>query len=307
MGELYKILEIKRKMSTAFHPQMDRQTERLNREINTNLCIYVSDCQKDWAKWIKIAQFVWNNTVSSMMTDSPFGITQNYSPRLETEPVDVSAPAAKDFAAIFNKVIAASEKAKITMKLQANKHRSVAPIYKIGDQVWLSTDNLRMLNRASKKLTEKWIGPYEISSVMPNAVELKLPKMLRIHPVVNISRVKPYLGLLPGQPVSHPGPIHVTEDRNEEYEVDTIVDSRIYKGKLQYLVHWKGYDESKRTWEPVSNLRNSPEIVEQFHASHPSAHRRLCMTQADFNSLFSSMPINLYDPFPMFCHLESDT
>ena len=187
------------------------------------------------------------------------------------EPVDVSAPVAKDFVAIFNKVIAALEKAKITMKSQADKHRSTAPIYKIGDQVWLSTENLRMLNRASRKLTERWIGPYEISSVMPNAVELKLPKSLRIHPVVNISRVKPYLGPLPGQPIPCPGPIHVTEDRNEEYEVDTIVDSHLYKGKLQYLVHWKGYDESERTWEPVSNLKNSPEIVEQFHKFNPSA------------------------------------
>ena len=218
----------------------------------------------------------------------------------------MSAPAAKDFAAIFNKVIAASEKAKITMKSQADRHRSPAPIYKIGDQVWLSTDNLRMLNRASKKLTEKWVGPYEISSVMPNAVELKLPKTLRIHPVVNISRVKPYLGPLTGQPVSRPGPIHVTEDRDEEYEVDAIIDSRIYKGKLQYLVHWKGYDESERTWEPVANLRNSLEIVEHFHASHPSAPRRLRMAQADFDSLFSSMPVNLCDPFPTFCRLESD-
>ena len=178
MGELYKILEIKQKMSTAFHPQTDGQTERLTREINTYLRIYISDRQQDWAKWIKIAQFVWNNTVSSVTTDSPFGITRSYSPRLGTEPVDVSAPAAKDFAAIFNKVIAASEKAKIMMKSQADKHRSIAPIYKVGDQVWLSTDNLRMLNRASKKLTERWLGPYEISSVMPNAVELKLPKTL---------------------------------------------------------------------------------------------------------------------------------
>ena len=187
----------------------------------------------------------------------------------------MSAPAAKDFAAILNKVIAASEKAKITMKSQANKHCSVAPIYKVSNQVWLSTDNLHMLNRASKKLMEKWIGPYEISNTMPNAVELKLPKTLHIHPVVNIPRVKPYLGPLPGQPVSRPGLIHVTEDRDEEYEVDTIIDSRIYKGKLQYLVHWKGYNESERTWEPVSNLKNSPEIVEQFHRSHPSAPRRL--------------------------------
>ena len=45
MGELYKILEIKRKMSMAFHPQTDGQTEKLNHEINTYLCIYVADCQ----------------------------------------------------------------------------------------------------------------------------------------------------------------------------------------------------------------------------------------------------------------------
>ena len=267
----------------------------------------LSDRQQDWVKWIKIAQFVWNNTVSSVTTDSPFGITRSYSPCLGTELFDVSAPVAKDFTAIFNKVIAASEKAKITMKSQADKHRSAAPIYKTGDQVWLSTDNLRMLNRASKKLTEKWIGPYEISSVMPNAVELKLPKTLRIHPVVNISRVKPYLGPLPGQPIPRPGPIHVSEDCDKEYEVDTIIDSCIYKGKFQYLVHWKGYDESERTWELVSNLRNSPEIVEQFHKSHPSAPWHLRMTHADFSSLFSTMPSNLCDPFPTFCHVESDT
>ena len=194
------------------------------------------------------------------------------------------------------------------MKSQADKHHSVTPIYKIGNQVWLSTENLHMLNRASKKLTEEWIGPYEISNVMPNAVELKLPKMLHIHLVVNISRVKPYLGLLPGQPVSHPGLIHVTEDHDEEYEVDAIIDSCIYKGKLQYLVHWKGYNESKRTWELVSNLMNSSKIVEQFHTPHLSTPCCLHMAQADFNSLFSKlMPSNLCDPLPTFCHLESDT
>ena len=50
-------------------------------------------------------------------------------------------------------------------------------------------------------------------------VELKLPKTLRIHPVVNVSRVKPYLGPLPGQPVSQPGPVQVFEEHNEEYKV----------------------------------------------------------------------------------------
>ena len=59
--------------------------------------------------------------------------------------------------------------------------------------------------------------------------------------------------------------------------------------------------------KPVSNLKNSPEIVQQFHASHPSAPHHLWMAQADFASLFSMMPGNLCDPFPTFCHLESNT
>jgi len=187
LGELYRLLGVKRKMSTAFHPQTDGQTERLNHEINQYLRTYVNDRQNEWAKWIKIAQFVWNNTISEVTTDSPFGITQSYSPHMGVEPAETVAPAAKDFAAIFNKVVESSEKAKRNMKLQADKHRNPAPDYVVGQQVWLSTDNLQMLNRTSKKLTEKWIGPYEVTRVTPNTVELKLPKTLRIHPVVNVS------------------------------------------------------------------------------------------------------------------------
>ena len=96
------------------------------------------------------------------------------------EPAETTAPVAKDFAVIFNKVVEALEKAKLSMKVQADKHWNPTPDYKVGQQVRLSMDNLHMLNRASKKLTEKWIGPYEVTRVTPNAVELKLPKTLRI-------------------------------------------------------------------------------------------------------------------------------
>ena len=78
-------------------------------------------------------------------------------------------------------------------------------------------------------------------------VELKLPKTLRIHPVVNVSRVKPYLGPLPSHPVFRPGPVQVSEECDEEYEVDYIVASHIYRQQLQYLVHWNGYEEHECT------------------------------------------------------------
>ena len=79
------------------------------------------------------------------------------------EPTESTAPAAKDFAVIFIKVVEVSEKAKLSMKVQADRHQNPTPDYKVGQQVWLSMDNLRMLNHASKKLTEKWIGPYEVT------------------------------------------------------------------------------------------------------------------------------------------------
>ena len=68
-----------------------------------------------------------------------------------------------------------------------------------------------------------------------------------------------------------PGPSNVMEDREEEYEVDHIIDLR-YKGKhLEYLVHWKGWSETDWTWEPVANLGNASDTVQDFHAAHPSA------------------------------------
>ena len=271
LGELYKLLCIKRKMSTAFHPQTDGQTEQLNCKINQYLRTYVNDHQNEWAKWIKIAQFIWNNMVSEVTTDSPFGITWSYSLCMGVKPAETTAPAAKDFALIFNKVVKASEKAKLSMKLQADKHRNPTPDYKVDQQVWLSMDNLRMLSCASNKLTEKWIGLYEVTRVTPNAVELKLLKTLRIHPVVNVSHVKPYLGPLFSQPVSWPSLVHISKEHDKEYEVEYIVASCIYRHQLQYLVHWKGYKEHEHTWEPASNVKNAPLVVECFYKENPSA------------------------------------
>ena len=200
------------------------------------------------------------------------------------------APSADELANEMAKVLEETRcniiEAQGRMKVQADKHCTEAPNFKVGDKVWLSTTNLR-LTHASKKLSECWVGPYAIIKLVGNnAVELTLPCSMKIHPVVNISRVKPYKERLPGQPLQKPGPITVTEDRDVEYEVDYIVDS-CWKGKrLEYLVHWSGFNKEDRTWEPEGQLGNAHDVIIDFHRANPSAPQKLRMSYIDFLGLF---------------------
>ena len=117
---------------------------------------------------------------------------------------------------------------------------------------------------------ERWLGPYDITKLVgDNAVRLHLPKMMRIHPVVNISRVQPYKELLEGQTTIRPGLVKLTEDREIKYEIDHVVDVRKKGQHMEYLIHWKGYTEEDRTWEPKGNLGNAKAALDLFHERNP--------------------------------------
>ena len=63
--------------------------------------------------------------------------------------------------------------------------------------VLLSTKDLKwqMKGRQTEKLTERFVGPYKVKRVIStNAVELELPRTVKIHPVVNMSRIRRYAG-----------------------------------------------------------------------------------------------------------------
>ena len=93
-----------------------------------------------------------------------------------------------------------------------------------------------------------------------------------------------------GQTPYQPGPVHVTENRDNEWKVDHIVDSCLKNKRLEYLVHWKGYDDSDHTWEPKSNLGNTKDAIHDFHKSHSSAPHALSIDPADFLLLFQKRP-----------------
>jgi len=93
---------------------------------------------------------------------------------------------------IQEKAKAALEKAQEEMKKFVNRRRREEEEYRVEDLVLLSTKDLKwqMKGRRSEKLTEHFVGPYKIKGIVSsNMIELELPKSIKIHPVVNVSRV----------------------------------------------------------------------------------------------------------------------
>ena len=83
------------------------------------------------------------------------------------------------------------------MKKYADRRRAKVDDYKVGDLVTLSTKDLKyqMVGRRTEKLMEKFVGPYKIKKIVSsNAVELELPRTVKIYPVVNVSRIQYYIG-----------------------------------------------------------------------------------------------------------------
>jgi hypothetical protein len=81
--ELMKGLGIKQKLSSAFHPETDGQTERTNRVLEEYLRHYVNPHQDDWDEWLPMAEFAYNNSVhAATVRHTPFFLCYGRHPKL---------------------------------------------------------------------------------------------------------------------------------------------------------------------------------------------------------------------------------
>jgi len=141
------------------------------------------------------------------------------------------------------------------MKKFGDRRRGKGEEYKVGDLVLLSMKDLKwqMKERRSKKLTECFVGPYKVKGIVSsNAIELELPNSIKIHPVVNVSRVQLYKSQVKGQKKILPKPVIIKGE--EEFEIEKILNKRTVRGKEKFLVRWKGYMAGEDTWENRENL-----------------------------------------------------
>jgi len=92
-----------------------------------------------------------------------------------------------------------------------------------------------MKGRRSEKLTECFVGPYKVKEIISsNAIELELPKFIKIHPVVNVSKVRLYKPQIGGQKKSLLKLVIIKGE--EEFEVEKILNKRTIRGKKKFLV-----------------------------------------------------------------------
>jgi len=155
------------------------------------------------------------------------------------------------------------------MKKFADRKRGKGEEYRVGDLVLLSMKDLKwqIKGKRSEKLMECFVGPYKIKGIISsNAIELELPRTIKIHPVVNISRVRLYKPQVERQKKTPPKPVII--EGKEEFEVEKILNKQVVQGKEKFLVQWKGYTAEGDTWESRENLENAKELVEEFEREY---------------------------------------
>ncbi len=258
----------KKKLSTAYHPQTDGQTERVNQTMETYLRIYCNQQQDNWVSLLPMAQIAYNNKLSEATGVTPFFANHGRHPNLFTRSLDSNIQtdsaisSVQKLKEVHQKSLENIAKAQSRAISYVNKKRKTAPLLKEGDKVYLLTKNLRT-RRPTKKLDKVKVGPFFISKqISPVNFRLKLPKDARVHPVFHISLLEPADAKTPAQK-----DFHYQADGNDEWEVEKIIQQRKRGPQYEYLVKWLGYPDSESTWEPTTNLKNCQELLRAFRGS----------------------------------------
>jgi hypothetical protein len=263
-----QLLKIVRRLSTAYHPETDGATERMNQTVETYLRTFVNGQQDNWADLLPMAELAINNRDAHSTGVSPFFLAHGYhveplqleetlesvrKPRGPIQQADLIVRQLKEAREWAQTVMAVSQQEQEEV---ANRTRQQAPQFREGDKVWLNLRNVRT-TRPSKKLDWK-NAKYTVTEVI-GSHSYRLNTPTGIHNVFHSDLLRTAsTDPLDSQVTddSQPGPMMVGNE--EEYEIERILKDRtVRKGRgsqKQYLVKWTGYAEP--TWEPASALQD---------------------------------------------------
>lgn len=276
-GHLCAILKINQRLSTAYHPDTDGSTERMNQTLEEYLRHFCGYYQDDWDLWLPIGQVAILARESASTGLSPFFITHGYHPNLG-QSITLPEPSASKqrkketpaqaATALVRKLKECTEFAQAAMaaaqerqRESANQKRDPVERYKAGDKVWLDIRNIKLDPGRKRKLCEQHRQFTVIEPVGANACRLDTPAGL--HDVFNNSLLRrAATNPFPSQAQVDYQPSPIIVDDEEWWNVEEILDVRVIKGrgrgsplKRQFLVRWKGYADP--TWEPQEGVKRT--------------------------------------------------
>lgn len=263
--ELFRLQGTKLKMSSAYHPETDGQTEVTNRCLESYLRCFASEQPKTWSHWIPWAEFWYNSTFHVSIGKTPFEVVYGRQPpniiRFLSNETKVAAVAMElcERDEALNQLKAHLLRAQQQMKKYADKKRREVQ-FAVGEWVFLKLRPHRqqsVAKRINPKLAARFYGPFQIIERLGEvAYKLQLPPQSRIHPVFHVSLLKKAIGDYSVQG-DLPTELEVT-DMDEFYPEKVIGSRTITQGGVsvpQSLVQWKHKSSDDVTWEDDAFIR----------------------------------------------------
>jgi len=168
-----------------------------------------------------MTEFAYNNKMHLSTWTSSFKANYRQDPRIgfeerKKEKYEGAKKFIEKMKEIQKKAKAVLGRAQEEIKKYTDRKRGEADNYKVGNLVILSTKDLKyqMVERRTEKLTERFVGPYKIKKIISlNAVKLELPSTIKIHLVVNVSKIHRYIGQVEGQKKEQPASVIIKGEK----------------------------------------------------------------------------------------------
>ena len=272
-------------LSSSHHPQHDGQTEVVNKLLTAMMHAFITGKKDQWALWIHLLEFAYNSAVHSSIGMTPFHLLLGFHPQTPLDFIgtwnldDINnhtlGPEAitflENFAMHRESERQAIVKAQDLQVKSFNKGQKPIPNLRKGDKVLVNPHALEWIESKGegKKLTQWWIGPFEVMwCINPNVYWLQMSNLYLGLTGFNYRHLKKYepspaefrdWSTLPETRTKQP--------EQEEYEVERIIAERCTKKGLEYLVWWEGYSPLYDTWEPKRALTNALEVIAKWQKS----------------------------------------
>jgi hypothetical protein len=265
--QLQESLETHAIRSSAYHPQTDGQTERVNQILEDMLWACVLHYGKNWDKCLSLAEFSYNNSYQSSLKMAPFEAL--YGRRCRT-PLNWSQTGERE---IFGPdlVLEAEEKVRVIKKnIEATQARQKSyhdkrrkPLrFEVGDPVYLKVSPTKGVLRfgIKGKLAPRYIGPYEIkANCGPVAYQLKLPPhMSAVHDVFHVSQLRKCVRL-PTEVLPEPE-LEIEPDLSYQEHPVKVLDQKERSTRARsirmYKVQWSHHSVGEATWDTEDFLRS---------------------------------------------------